>query len=407
LAAAADAFTAFLLIMQFRARGYAPLALLAVAYAATSIMMVMQGSAFPGLLAPHGLFGARPQSAVWLWAIWHGGFPLLVTFYAVSCRFLNLHVEAKVTAWGAIVAGVLIGGAGAFVAYQAPLPTIVVGNDYHLGFNGVWQTVIGLAILGLVATATLTRLAGVLDLWVTVALVGLLCDVLLTVFAGTRFSVGWYLSRVYSVFTSLTVAAFLIDEFARLYARFARLASVDPLTGLANRRSLDERLDEELRAAAREKTSLALLMLDVDDFKRYNDGYGHIAGDDALRMIADAARTVTGRPRDLAARYGGEEFAIVLPATDLIGALTVAERVRHEVARRRIPHRTNRAAPFITISVGATAVVPDDTDAVDARLLIERADEALYSAKSGGRNRVSSALASSPIANAEPSVRFQ
>jgi diguanylate cyclase (GGDEF)-like protein len=406
LATVADGFTAFLLLMQFRARGYAPLALLAVAYTATVIMIVAQACAFPALFAEHGLFGARPQTAVWLWALWHGGFPALVTIFALSCRFLNFRVEPKAGALVAVVlAGVSIGSVAALIAYQAPLPTLVVGNDYHLGFGGVWQTVIGLAVLGLIATATLTGLSGVLDLWVTVALVGMLCDIVLTIFAGARFSVGWYLARVYSVVTSLVVAAFFVAEFVRLYTRFARLASVDPLTGLANRRAFDERLDEELRAAAREKAPLSLLMIDVDDFKRYNDAHGHIAGDDALRMISDAARAAS-RPRDVAARYGGEEFVIVLPGTDLGGALTVGERVRGEVLRRRIPHRTNRAAPFVTISVGAASVAPEDAE-LDPRVLIERADTALYSAKSDGRNRVASVSDVPASPNAEASARFQ
>jgi diguanylate cyclase (GGDEF)-like protein len=401
LAVVADGFTAFLLLMQFRARGYAPLAVLCIAYTATAVMIVMQGFAFPGLFADHGLFGARPQTAVWLWTAWHGGFPTLVILFALGCRFFNVRVEPNRVALAAVVVlGLAIGTLASAIAYRAPLPTIVVGTSYALGFHGTFQTVLGLAVAGLVATVLLTGLSGVLDLWLSVALVGLLCDIVLTIFAGSRFSLGWYLGRVYAVVTSLTVAAFFVAEFVRLYTRFARLASVDPLTGLSNRRTFDERLDDELRAAAREKTPLALLMIDVDDFKRYNDTHGHMAGDDALRIVADATRVVTSRPRDMAARFGGEEFVIVLPGTDLDGSLTVAERVRNEVARRRIPHRTNRAAPFVTISVGAAAIVPDD-ELIDPRGLIERADAALYGAKSAGRNRVAVATTESAMGREE------
>jgi diguanylate cyclase (GGDEF)-like protein len=189
-------------------------------------------------------------------------------------------------------------------------------------------------------------------------------------------------------------------------ARLSDYAYRDQLTGIPNRRAFDEALEREWRRGIRSARPLSLLIVDIDRFKAYNDRFGHQQGDVALRAVAAEIEISARRPGDFAARYGGEEFAIVLPGTDLSGALTVAERLRNEVVRRRIPHRTNRAAPFVTISVGAASAAPDDAD-VDPRFLIDRADEALYSAKSGGRNRVSSALASSPIANAEPSARFQ
>jgi diguanylate cyclase (GGDEF)-like protein len=187
------------------------------------------------------------------------------------------------------------------------------------------------------------------------------------------------------VVTSVTVALVFLGEFARLSYRFAQLAAVDPLTGLANRRSFDERLEEGLRAFMRTGEPLTLLMIDVDDFKRFNDTYGHVAGDGALRAIADAIRDVVNRPRDVVARYGGEEFVIVLSDTPLEGALSVAERIRIEVVRRRIPHKANRAAPYVTVSLGAASARGGSPD---ARELIERADTALYRAKDAGRNRV-------------------
>jgi diguanylate cyclase (GGDEF)-like protein len=386
LAAAADGFTAFLLLLQFRAAGYTPFALLSFGYATTATLIVAQACAFPGVLAPAGLFGARPQTAVWIWTIWHGGFPLMIAFYALSRRFFGFRVEPNLaTVAGLVVTSLLSGLVWALIAYNAPLPTLVVGKSYAGGFHGTWQTVIAIAVISLVATALLTRFSNALDVWLSVALVGTLCEVVLTLAAGARFSAGWYLARVYAVLTSLTVASLFIAEFSRLYTRFARLASVDPLTGLANRRSFDERLDEELRAAAREKAPLSMLMIDVDDFKRYNDAHGHIAGDDALCVVANAIRTVSNRPRDIVARFGGEEFVVVLPGTDLDGSGTVGERIRAEVERRRIAHRASRAAPVVTISVGAACAWMEE---LEARALIERADAALYAAKRAGRNRV-------------------
>lgn len=384
VAAAADAFTAYLLLMQYRAAGYPPLALLSLAYACTAVLIAAQACAFPAVFAPHGLFGARTQTAVWLWTAWHAAFPLLVTVYAASRRSRVRRAEPsgrRVAAFAAL--GIALGGVIAAIAYTVPLPALVVGNSYAAGFHGTWQTVIAIAVAAIAAVAALTRLASVLDVWLTVALVSVLCDVLLTVFAGARYTAGWYLARVYGLFTSLTLSALLIAELTRLYTSFARLASSDPLTGIANRRAFFERLHQEVRAAEREGTELSVLLLDVDDFKRYNDVYGHIAGDRGLRAVAETARTALGRPRDLVARYGGEEFAVLLPGTGRDGAIAIAERLRRAVADRKIPHDANRAGECVTVSIGVATFGTGGSVS-----LIERADEALYEAKNAGRNRV-------------------
>jgi len=387
LAAIADAFTAFLLLVQFSGQGSRPLALLAIAYTFTAVLAAAQACAFPNVFAPTGLFGAHSQTAVWIWAFWHGGFPAFVALYAIGRRTANEGFEPRPLAAVAVIlgCGLALGLAAAAIAFVAPLPVLVQGNSYVGGFAGTWQTVIGLAVLGLIATVVLTRMASVLDLWLVVVLLGGLCDVTLTILAHERFSVGWYLSRVISVFTSITVALVFVAELSRLYHRFSRLASVDALTGIANRRSFDERIEDERRATARGGEPFALLMIDVDDFKGYNDAYGHVAGDVALRAVADAIVAVVHRPRDLVARFGGEEFAVLLPATTLDAAVVVGERIRNEVAARRIPHRASRAAPFVTISLGAAAGMAEEADAA---ALIGRADAALYRAKASGRNRV-------------------
>jgi diguanylate cyclase (GGDEF)-like protein len=387
LAATGDALTAFLLFVQFRAAGSRPLALLAVAYTFTAVIAVAQACSFPGLFSTTGLFGTQSQTSVWLWAIWHGGFPLIVTLYAIGRRTTSdTYQQRPVVEVVAVFTGGLALGLGlSAFAYMAKLPVLVQGMSYVGGFSGTWQTVLGLAVLGLVAMIVLTRLATVLDLWLAVVLVGGLCDATLTIFAHQRYSVGWYLSRVYAVITSLTVALVFLAELSRLYHRFSRLASVDALTGLANRRTFDERIDEAHRAAARSGEPYALLMIDVDDFKRFNDSYGHVAGDATLRTIAAAIVAVVHRPRDVVARFGGEEFAVILPATTHDAGAVVADRIRNEVLARRIPHRANRAGPFVTVSLGVGS-----SDSADAHttVVVERADAALYRAKDAGRNRV-------------------
>jgi diguanylate cyclase (GGDEF)-like protein/PAS domain S-box-containing protein len=164
-------------------------------------------------------------------------------------------------------------------------------------------------------------------------------------------------------------------------------AERDGLTGLFNRRHFDTTLHLEFLRARRHHEPLGLVMIDVDHFKRYNDRYGHLAGDECLRRISNAIRLSLARPGDIAARYGGEELVAALPATDLQGARTTAERMRAAIAGLAIEHA---ASPFgvVTVSAGASAEIPDP-GTTDPRALLHTADAALYAAKTAGRNRVS------------------
>jgi diguanylate cyclase (GGDEF)-like protein/PAS domain S-box-containing protein len=172
------------------------------------------------------------------------------------------------------------------------------------------------------------------------------------------------------------------EELAEANSRLRALADQDSLTGLANRRSFDEALTKEHLRSRRNKSQLALIMLDVDKFKRYNDTYGHLAGDDCLRRVGAAIGDAVRRPGDLAARYGGEEFALLLPETDETGAALIAERIREAIIGFEIPHEAN-ALNIVTISAGIASFVCTKTSAED---LIQAADQALYHAKHLGRN---------------------
>ncbi len=168
--------------------------------------------------------------------------------------------------------------------------------------------------------------------------------------------------------------------------RLERLATVDGLTGLANRAAFDVELQRAWDRAARAETPLAALMIDVDEFKRYNDANGHLAGDDVLRRVSAQIGALVTRRDDLAARYGGEEFVVLLPATDAPGARRIAERIREAISALAIPNRT--AAGRVTVSVGVASLVADMSRPPEE--LIARADAALYSAKQNGRDRVES-----------------
>ncbi|MFH7044600.1 diguanylate cyclase [Paucibacter sp. JuS9] len=164
-----------------------------------------------------------------------------------------------------------------------------------------------------------------------------------------------------------------------------RLAFLDGLTGLYNRRHFDERFELEFQRARRTGAPLSLVLADVDFFKRYNDHYGHLAGDDCLRRVALALKDCLKRPGDLLSRYGGEEFACVLPETDLAGALAVATGMEQAVREQQMAHAHSDAGAEVTISLGVACVQPHA--GIESAQLITTADEQLYRAKAQGRAR--------------------
>ena len=161
------------------------------------------------------------------------------------------------------------------------------------------------------------------------------------------------------------------------------LTLTDSLTGVANRRAFDERLDNEWRRAQRTRTPLSLIMLDIDHFKAYNDSYGHQQGDDCLRQVSRALVRGAGRTQDLAARYGGEEFAVLLPQVELEGAEAVARKLIDEVRQLELPH-SGSSHGRVTVSLGVASIVP--TPAQEPGHLVKLADALLYQSKMQGRN---------------------
>ncbi len=174
----------------------------------------------------------------------------------------------------------------------------------------------------------------------------------------------------------------LLDHAESLRAR----SYVDGLTGIANRRHFDVALDRELRRAQRNGGALALLLMDIDSFKAYNDHFGHQEGDACLTAVAQALAAMCKRPADVAARYGGEEFAAILPDTTAEQARAHANAIREHVAGLQLPHAPAALRPFVTLSIGVAAFDAERLD--EPARLIEAADKALYAAKRGGRDRV-------------------
>ncbi len=169
--------------------------------------------------------------------------------------------------------------------------------------------------------------------------------------------------------------------------KLSELTVTDALTGLANRRRFDAVFADEWSRGCRSRQPLAVIMLDIDYFKPYNDHYGHQAGDECLRAVARVLQTSARRAGDLVARYGGEEFVVVAADADLGTARELAETMRRAVELLAMPHAVSQAAEVVTISLGIAVVVPSEH--MQAARLLHQADDALYRAKNGGRNRLS------------------
>ncbi len=169
------------------------------------------------------------------------------------------------------------------------------------------------------------------------------------------------------------------------------ISMTDGLTGIANRRSFDAAFTKAWGAAMREKRSLSVILIDIDNFKLFNDTYGHLAGDDCLKAVAQALSKFVRRDGDTAARYGGEEFAIILNETGLGGATSVAESIRKAIKGLKMPHSTSTTDKYVTISLGVSSVIPAKGSL--QKSLIEVSDQMLYKAKKDGRNRVEASQA--------------
>jgi diguanylate cyclase (GGDEF)-like protein len=385
-----------LLWAQARVTASVPLVVLAASYGATAAVMV------PYLVLYHGLFplvaaniAATPQSSAWLWFGWHVLFALSPIVYVVARRRVRDDGAAAFDAWQArafvamlvvpiaiVVPAIWLRALPAFFAHGVLTATATIASVIVIAISSA-------AIALLLAQQ---RFDAILDIWLGIAALCMIADVALALCGAAPFTLGWYLSRVYIVIASSTVFVALLLQTATVYAQLAKTADrlrdeslTDPLTNLANRRAFDERLTQVLADGVRLGRGAAMLMIDVDNFKLFNDTYGHLGGDECLRDLAATVHDCLSRTRDMVARFGGEELAVIMADTDLRGALIVAERVRSSVEGMGIPHAPGAAYPAVTVSIGATAV--ETTAGVTAAAFVEQADRALYRAKATGRNR--------------------
>jgi diguanylate cyclase (GGDEF)-like protein len=363
-------------------------AFLGGSYFVGALSVLAYAVTFPGVMGTQFTVHVAP----WVWAAWHFEFPVAVCvalWVDRRKRFTRDERDSMRWLWTVLLGAMLLVGIPTLLLAVAGdhLPRLMYGNEPRPLWNIVERSLMVAVTFGALALAVVwTQGRTVLHTWLIVALVATCLDVQLSLAGGMRYTLGWYAGRMLVLCSSAAVLYAYLRQMDALFGRLRDLSMIDGLTGLANRRYFESRLNDEIRAARRGGRPLAVVLADVDAFKQFNDTYGHLAGDEALRAVATALRIAAKRPGDVVARWGGEEFVAFFAETDAEGAYQVAERLRSAVATLAIPHARTPVHPrVVTVSVGI-AMLGGRDDHVDA--MVARADAALYRAKSAGRNTV-------------------
>ncbi len=524
-----DLMTSYLLYNQFRVTGSKAILILSGTFLYTGLITIPHLLTFPGVFSETGLLGAGKQTAVWFWVCWHGGFPIGILTYAFFYKYNRTTVKQKFyyTLWltGTVVAVIFVITV-LLTKFHSLIPEIIQKGNYHsLITSGVGPIVWGINLMALLSVVFLLKTKSLLHLWLAVSVFSFFIDVSLTMFAGTRYSLGWYVARFNSLTSSTVVLTVFFYEINRLYVRvtdsqkklaesragmetilesitdaffaldeeyrytyqnkkaekysrqsseflmgkvfweeyphfkdtelfkaceaaritkkeqkctqFSQMSKCwfdfhiypskegmsvyyhdvtarklaekrlqeannklqeansilmdasfkDGLTGVFNRRYFDQKMDEEWKKSIALHTPVSLIMLDIDYFKKYNDTYGHQAGDECLKTVARGAKRYLQTTPGYLTRYGGEEFAVILPGMDHEEAIREAEVIRKLIISLAIDHKASPILPTVSASLGvATLGAAEGQMTVEA--LIQEADQALYRAKEQGRNCV-------------------
>lgn len=386
----ADLLTAFLLLAQFYVNGNVFLALTAGAYALTGTLSWAYLVAMPGVFRIDAFTLADHKTSTYLWLIWHCTFPAIVIFAALKERTLGRifsRRKIRLVTSAVIVLPMFsaIAGYELLLAYHDALPALIVDNRfqtiYKFGFVP-FAIALNLAACGVLLGRR--RHSTPLEICLSIATFSAALDAFLNVGTGL-YTYAWDAGKAITVFTATVVLAMILFEIAGVYGRLERIAKIDVLTSLYNRRAFEEYFGPVFRNARRLHNKMGLLIIDVDYFKKFNDSYGHLAGDECLRRVAQAMAQCITRPLDSLARYGGEEFVVLLPDTSLAGAFVVAEHIRAVVEKLEI-FVDEHVRAKVTVSIGIGYVT--DAAAFDETVLFAGADRGLYDAKDRGRNRV-------------------
>lgn len=379
-----DLMSVYLLLGEYRDKGDPRLLAMCAAYVWSLFLMVGYGFAFPGVISSHPPLAFTASMAPWLYLGWHVGFPVLlglawgpwpVAFRTTTPAARRLSAGWLVLGATAVAAAGVVTTAAVFAHH---LPVLILGRNTTRMTTLTAPVALPLVGLAVIAAWHGTRRRSGAERWSGVAVLVCLCDLTLTYTARYRFSMGWYAGRVLTLTAAGTVLLAMLAEFRRIKSRAEFNAAYDSLTGLHNRRTTHDTLGLLFPTARRSGAPLSVVLLDLDHFKKINDRSGHAAGDRVLVAVA-AALSDCLRMGDLVGRVGGEEFVALLAGTDEAGGLYVAERMRSAV----------EATGLATASAGIATIRAGDSNGDS---LLKRADEALYSAKRDGRNRVVAAI---------------
>lgn len=392
-----EAISAILLYAHYRRTGLLTFAVLAMAYLWVAVLAPFQVGLLTENLDTFSLITATTGDAAWLWIAWHIGFPVLITAAMIVDGSYPI-ITRRIRRWSLVLFGseLLIIGAilAATLLSWFELPSLVSETRQ---FSDALSLIYGPAVMFCCAMAlTVVVVKGKFEnaiySWLALAMLAALCEAIVVVYSGSRFSYGWYASRILNLVSSAAVMISLLIENVHLQHKVVkqnqtlkRMATMDELSGLSNRRELDERLKAEIKRAMRDRTTTSMILLDIDKFKQFNDTHGHLTGDLCLKDVAKCLQRNILRHTDLAARYGGEEFAILLPNTSEDDAFDLAEHIRKTIAYSPIVMEDGKMLS-VTASFGVASLVPSQAE--DATELLSIADASLYSAKRAGRNCV-------------------
>jgi diguanylate cyclase (GGDEF)-like protein len=393
-----DLLTGFLLYAHYRVTGRLAFLAVGCAYIITGLLTLPYLAAFPGVLStsPH-----YQQVSIWAWACWHVLFPVTIGVYSLidgslSRRLLDERVIQRV-GWPVFL--FTIGLACALMVAIWFLRLRVPPLIEHGTFTELYKHVVapGIAAVCLCACAIVLRRwrsMSSLELWIALALFVTALDGTLNAASLVRYSYAWYVGKFETLVMATILLAVLLSEIAVLYESITSLAMYDPLTGLRNRRSFEDAGTWLLNLSHRKAWPVAALMIDIDHFKRFNDVFGHAAGDECLRSVAQALDTTLSRSADVLGRYGGEEFAAVIADLRVEDAAAIAQRLLQAVRECVVP--SGAGLEQVTISIGLAWLEPRSQPYTVSELL-KRADAALYQSKTEGRDRVTSVGYSQPL----------
>lgn len=381
-----DVLSVFFLVGDYLDRGDARLLVMGWAYLWSLLEMVAYALAFPGGVSASPPLATGVSVAPYLYVLWHGGFPLLlgIAWAPWPMRFREQtlpHRRTPVAVMGSLVTSVVALGLVALIVLDINhLPLLIVGRDLQRMQIVTGPIVLPLAVLGVALTWRGLRSRTGPERWAFVAAAVCLCDLLLTYASRFRYSLGWYVGRSLTVVSAAVVLVAMLGAFRRLKSDAEFFAAYDVLTGLANRRSGAQAVQQAFARAKRSNAPLSVLMVDLDRFKQINDTLGHKAGDRVLEAVGSALQGGVRRG-DYCVRWGGEEFLVLLPDAAAAGGELVAHKLRELICGLTIAG----VPQGISASLGLASLTPSDTD---PETLLQRADQAMYAAKHSGRNAV-------------------